>query len=183
MQTAERMTYADGMFHIIPTCLLRRTPNVTFTTMPLFDDIASIDHVMHGAEALSPSIPGREYERHWYMHPHQEDNLLVVHGVRRVDLFRPGHSRVERLDVTKDRVIHHGKTIFEGEAILGWAPGTFHRVKSGPEGSNSFNFSRTMGGFDRDTNFNIYKLDTTTGEYELLRYGHEDQPDPNGPGA
>jgi len=45
-----------------------------------------------------------------------------------------------------------------------------------PEGSLSTNYAARLPGFDIDTNFNIYKLDTQTGQYQTARLGALDQP-------
>ena len=55
--------------------------------------------------------------------------------------------------------------------------GIFHRIISGIEGSISVNFAVRNDKFDIKDNFNIYNLCTTTGNYELLRDGNDDQPD------
>jgi len=41
----------------------------------------------------------------------------------------------------------------------------------------SVNFSTRTNQFDINDNFNIYNLCTTTGDYQLLRDGSDDQPD------
>lgn len=38
------------------------------------------------------------------------------------------------------------------------------------------NFARHFDGFDISTNFNIYDLNTGTGEYSVIRLGASDQP-------
>ena len=55
--------------------------------------------------------------------------------------------------------------------------GIFHRIISGIEGSISVNFATRTDKFDIKDNFNIYKLCTDTGKYEIIKEGHEDQPD------
>jgi len=76
---------------------------------------------------------------------------------------------------TADAVYHNGEKIHDGAAILGWEPYVFHRVHS-PEGSLSTNYAKRLQGFDIDTNFNIYQLDTESGAYDVARLGALDQP-------
>jgi hypothetical protein len=59
--------------------------------------------------------------------------------------------------------------------MLVWSQGVFHRIQSGEKGSASLNFAVRGKEFDIKTNFNIYDLDTNTGEYKVLREGHLDQ--------
>ena len=55
--------------------------------------------------------------------------------------------------------------------------GIFHRIISGSEGSISINFATRTSKFDLADNFNIYDLNTNTGEYKVIRNGALDQPD------
>jgi hypothetical protein len=59
--------------------------------------------------------------------------------------------------------------------MLVWPTKVFHRITSGDQGSVSLNFAIRYPGFDIDTNFSIYDLDTTTGKCKLLRLGKVDQ--------
>ena len=58
-----------------------------------------------------------------------------------------------------------------------WPAGIFHRIISGDEGSISVNFSTRTNKFNLDDNFNIYYLNTDSGEYNVIKDGAEDQPD------
>ena len=53
----------------------------------------------------------------------------------------------------------------------------FHRIISGEEGSISINFATRTSEFDLNNNFNIFNLNTKTGEYEVIKEGKDDQPD------
>lgn len=68
-------------------------------------------------------------EQAWYMHPHQEDNLFVLHGTRYVELYMPEHGKVERFTIAPDYIEHNG--------------------------SASINLATHLEGFDIKTNFNI----------------------------
>jgi len=74
-----------GLYRIIPLRLMRRTPGVVFDNIPLeaFPRIDALDHVIHERGAVSPGPVG-SVKRPWYMHPHQDDNLVVFHGTRYV---------------------------------------------------------------------------------------------------
>jgi hypothetical protein len=70
---------------------------------------------------------------------------------------------------------HNGNILYDGPALLVWPRGVFHRIKSGDHGSASINLATHYEGIDMRTNFNIYDLDTGTGEFRVLREGHLDQ--------
>jgi hypothetical protein len=48
--------------------------------------ISGIDRVIHGPNSISPD-PIDNLKRPWYMHPGQDDNLLVLQGTRYIDIF------------------------------------------------------------------------------------------------
>ncbi|KAK3235634.1 hypothetical protein CYMTET_54174 [Cymbomonas tetramitiformis] len=62
-----------------------------------------------------------------------------------------------------------------GNVTLGSS--TLYIIISGSEGSISVNFATRHPEYNIKNNFNIYDLDTDTGEYEVIRDGFEDQPD------
>ncbi len=177
---SDLLTVISGMCFIRPLPPLRSTPNVEFNVIPVLDQLSAIDRVRHAPGAYSPSVPGTEL-RPWYMHPDQEDNLLVCEGRRVVELYNKEHGTVETFEVTPNRLMQckpnlsECRVIYEGPHIFGWPKNVFHRVYS-PEGSFSINFARHYEGFDMSTNFNIYELNTDTGDYSVVREGHLDQP-------
>jgi hypothetical protein len=167
-----------GLYRVIPLRVLRRTPGVAFDVLPraALPRIDAIDRVLHEPGAVSPGPVGA-VARPWYMHPHQEDNLLVLHGTRYVDIYTPAHGRVESFVVTPHRVEHDDRLLFDGPAMLVWPTHVFHRILSdGQTGSASVNFATRSTGFDIRTNFNVYDLDPATGEYRVIREGHLNQP-------
>ena len=167
----------NKMCFYIPLTELRNTPSVQFHSLPeVIEGLSAVDRVEHQAGAQSPSIAGVELaDRPWYMHPDQEDNLIVFRGKRVVDLYNEDHGEMETFEVHSDKLIHNGQVIHEGPHIFGWYTHVFHRVQS-PEGSLSMNFAKHTEGFDIESNFNIYSLDLETGHYEVLRAGKLDQP-------
>lgn len=166
----------SGFYKVIRLKELRRTEGVVFDVMEpsIVPKIDAIDRVLHQNGAVSPGAVG-DVSRPWYMHPHQEDNLFVLHGKRNVELYIPGHSRVERFVITPDYIDHNGERILEGGGLIAWDVNVFHRIQSGEEGSASVNLATHHEGFDIRTNFNIYDLNTETGEYRLIREGFKDQ--------
>ena len=76
-----------------------------------------------------------------------------------------------------DKIYKNDKLYFNGSAMVVWPAGIFHRIISGEEGSISVNFATRTKKFDLKDNFNIYNLCTTTGDYQILRDGTDDQPD------
>jgi len=172
------------MYRIIPLRVLRRTAGVKFDEMVPSDipKIHGIDRVTHGPNSISPgpvedSTPA--VKRPWYMHPAQDDNLMVLQGTRYVDIYDPIKKLGASFIVTPDKVYKNDKLYFDGPAMVVWPAGIFHRIISGEEGSISVNFSTRTKGFDLKDNFNIYNLCKTTGHYTLLKDGIEDQPDLN----
>ena len=173
----KKIDIVPGVAFIIPLHELRETPNVHFHDLPveLVKEVAIIDRVEHGVGAFSPIARDQPELRPWYMHPNQEDNLLVLCGQRNIDLYTKAHGTVEQFEVTPHFIKYQNEVVFEGPALLGWGVEVFHRVVS-PGGSISMNFARHFGGYDETTNFNIYDLNTETGEYHLIRAGADDQP-------
>ena len=165
-----------NFYKVIKLKEFRKTEGVNFDIMieAMVPKIDAIDRVLHKKDAISPgSVEG--VKRPWYMHPNQEDNLFVLHGKRNIELYMPEYGKIEKFVITPDYIEHNGECILEGGGLIAWSTDVFHRIKSGEEGSASINLATHHEGFDIKTNFNIYDLDTKTGEYELLREGHEDQ--------
>ena len=81
------------MYRLIPLRMLRRTTGVIFDEMVPSDipKIHGIDKVIHGPNSISPgpvedSTP--PCNRPWYMHPGQDDNLMVLQGTRYISYYR-----------------------------------------------------------------------------------------------
>ena len=112
------------------------------------------------------------------MHSFQDDNLMVLFGIRYVDIYTQAHGQIESFEVAPNYIKKNGQLIFKGPAMLVWPAGVFHRIKSDDHlGSASINLATHYPGFDIRTNFNIYDLNVKTGEYRLLREGYLDQSD------
>ena len=168
-----------NLYKIVSLKELRRTSNVMFDALDTsyMPHIDGFDRVIHAAGAVSPGKVG-DVERPWYMHPYQEDNLMVLHGVREIDIYTKEHRQIEHFSVAPDRVCCGDRICYTGAAMLVWPCGVFHRIVSpSPEGSASINFAVRFDGFNIKTNFNIYDLDPETGEYSVIREGHLDQND------
>ena len=163
-------------YSIIPLQVLRRTPGVLFDNVPLaaLPRIDAIDRVLHAAGAVSPGPVG-EVARPWYMHPHQDDNLIVLYGTRQVDIYLPGQGMAS-FTVTPERIFQGEQVLLDAPAMLVWPRYVFHRIVSGPEGSASLNFAVHYPGLDPKSNFNIYDLNPATGESVVIREGFRDQP-------
>lgn len=165
-----------GFYRVIALSPFRRTPGVAFDIFPMefLPKIDGIDRVMHERDALSPG-PVAGVERPWYMHPHQEDNLIVLSGVRTVDIYTLEHRRLLTFVVEPDRIVRSGELLYEGPAMLVWPVRVFHRIRSGARGSASLNFAVRSPEIDMQTNFNIYDLDIEANTPRLLRSGFLDQ--------
>jgi len=165
-----------GLYRVIQFKEFRKTQGVTFDIIPIkaLGCIDAVDRVLHVSDAVSPAaISG--VSRPWYMHTHQQDNLVVLSGIRHVDLYTPKHGRIEQFTVTPDGVYKKDKLIADGGAMLVWPKGVFHRIVSGDGGSASINLATHEPGFDINTNFNIYDVNIDNGQFHLLREGFQDQ--------
>ncbi|MBN2000306.1 hypothetical protein JW935_22340 [candidate division KSB1 bacterium] len=169
----------EGLYRIISLIPLRRTVGVWFDKVPM-DELPlfnSIDRVIHENGAFSPGSV-ENVERPWYMHPYQDDNLIVLHGIRYVDIYTPQHGRIESFEVHPSKILHNGEILFDGPCMLVWPRGVFHRIISSDTlGSASINFAIHYSGFNIKSNFNVYDVDTNTGEYNVIREGFLDQPE------
>lgn len=165
-----------GLYYIVEMKLFRKTPGVVFDLFPIeaLPHIDAIDRVMHEKSAVSPGPVGN-VNRPWYMHRSQADHLIVMHGKRTVQLYTKEHGKIEEFVVTPHSIIHNDRLIVEGGAVLCWPPHVFHRIVSGEEGSASINLAVHFEGFDIKNNFDIYNLNTDTGDYRVIRRGFEDQ--------
>jgi hypothetical protein len=165
-----------GFYRILKLNPFRKTEGVSFEQfpMPCIDRVDAMDRVLHLKEAVSPGPIGN-VERPWYMHPHQSDNLIVLMGVRFVDIYSIKHGVVEQFEVTPDTIKKNGKIVAQGGAVLVWPQLVFHRIRSGENGSASLNIAQHYEGFDIKKNFNIYDLNTEKGTFTILRHGYEDQ--------
>ncbi len=165
-----------GFYKIIALQPFRKTEGVSFDILPkdLIPKIDAIDRVIHKHKAVSPGPVG-DVQEPWYMHPHQDDNLLVLQGTRYVDIYTKAHARIESFVITPEKLEHNGKVIYDGPALLVWPMAVFHRIKSGESGSASINLATHYEGIDMRTNFNIYDLDTETGKFKVVREGQLDQ--------
>lgn len=163
----------DGLFYIIPLKNLRHTNRVDFKAIPFFEDFNGIDIVNHEPGAMSPWQVEWQWS-HWYMHPYQEDNLLTFQWNRFVELYTKEHWKVEKFEISNERILWNWELVYEWQAILWWPVNVFHRNYS-PNGSISINLAYRTPWFDIDTEFNIYNLDTETWEYSVARIGKLDQ--------
>ncbi|MCF7790528.1 MAG: hypothetical protein K9M56_00895 [Victivallales bacterium] len=166
-----------GLYRIITLKKIRKTNKVTFDALDvsLIPHAEGFDRVIHEPGAISPGTV-HAVKQPWYMHPHQEDNLMVLHGTRYIEIYTPEHGSVEKFTVTADKVCKGNKVCYNGAAMLVWPRNVFHRIKSCPvQGSASINFAVRFEGFDIRTNFNIYDLDVKSGRYKVIREGHLDQ--------
>lgn len=165
-----------GLYKVIALYPFRRTKGVSFDILPksLVPEIDAVDRVIHKGGAVSPGPVG-DVPNPWYMHPHQDDNLMVLQGVRHVEIYTKAHGSIESFVVTPEYIEHDNRLLHDGPGLLVWPRGVFHRIMSGENGSASINLATHYQGIDMKTNFNIYDLDTTSGKFRVIREGHLDQ--------
>ena len=135
------------MFELIPYHKFRDTPKVRFFDITISNSNAR-DLVFHDGPAISPNNTA---EGCWqfYLHPHQEDNLLAVSGGRTFYL----------VNFTWDYPFHMVRLEAGGD-ILRIPPGTFHRSVSDPQGSLVLN--------------QAVRAETATVEHEFRVYNSEE---------
>ncbi len=167
-----------GLYRVVALHPFRKTAGVSFDILPkeLVPRVDAVDRVIHQYRAVSPGPVG-DVKEPWYMHPSQDDNLIVLHGIRYVDIYTPAHGKVESFVVSNRLIKKNDTVVHEGPAMLVWPRGVFHRIRScDKEGSASINLAVHYDGYDIRTNFNIYDLDPETRDYRVIREGHLDQP-------
>jgi hypothetical protein len=177
MSYCEVIDEVEEFYRIVRLMPLRKTEGVLFDTIPIsvFGRIDAIDRVVHDSGAISPGRVG-DVKRPWYMHPSQDDHLMVLCGKRVVELYSRKYNQLLEFEITPEYVKKNGKVVFEGQAVVCWPRHVFHRVESSHEvGSYSLNFAVHHEAFDIATNFNIYELNTDSGEFKEIRRGELDQ--------
>ena len=176
LQEENIISKKEWLFHIIPFTLLRHTESVDFHSIPYVDHINAMERVIHWDWAKSPWRVWEVLEA-WYMHAHQEDNLVTISWVRHVELYHPVFSdgKIEKFEISKDYIKHNWKIICDGAWLLWWPTGVYHR-NSSIKTSSSLNLWIRFDGFDVETEFNIYNVDIANWKVSMLRKGSLDQP-------
>lgn len=136
-------TGTAAMYELISYEKFRDTPSVRFYDITVPESNAR-DLVFHEGPAVSPN---NDDHGNWqfYLHPHQEDNLLALTGGRTFYLVnfsweQPFH--IVRLEA--------------GKEILRLPPGTFHRSVSDPNGSLVLNQGVRSAEATVHTEFRVY---------------------------
>ena len=132
------------MYELLPYERFRDTPSVRFFDVTVETSNAR-DLVIHTGPAVSPPNDFKTGAWQFYLHPHQEDNLLAVSGGRTfylVNLVWDQPFHIVRLD--------------SGGDILRIPPGTFHRSISDPDGSVVLNQAVREPGVSLEREFRVY---------------------------
>ena len=89
-----------GLYKIIEIKLFRETQVVQFNFFPInaISHVDAINRVLHEHHAVSPGSVGN-VKQPWYMHTSQEDNLMVLHGQRDVDIYTKEHGKIEKFSI------------------------------------------------------------------------------------
>ena len=132
------------MFELIPYTRFRDTPSVRFFDITIPDSNAR-DLVTHRGPAVSP--PDAEESGAWqfYLHPHQDDNLLAASGGRTFYLVNLAWAQP-----------FHVVRLESGGDILNIPSGTFHRSLSDPDGSVVLNQAVRKSGVCVEREFRVY---------------------------
>lgn len=131
------------MFELVSYKRFRDTPSVRFFDITVTQSNVR-DLVIHEGPALSPPDSESGYWQ-FYLHPHQEDNLLALSGGRTFYLVNfswnyPFH--IVRLETDRE--------------ILKIPPGTFHRSVSDSKGSIVLNQAVREERADVKSEFQVY---------------------------
>lgn len=158
------------MFELLPFQRFRDTPRVKFFDITVQSSNVR-DLVLHEGPAVSPNNTS-EGAWQFYLHPHQEDNLLAVSGGRTFHLVNfawqyPFHE--VRLQANRH--------------ILRIPPGTFHRSVSDQAGSLVINQAVRAAQASVQSEFRVYSSSDVLPLYRLLtsglppqRHGFDDWP-------
>ena len=135
------------MFELLAYERFRDTPAVRFFDVTV-DTSNARDLVIHSGPAISPPNDAASGAWQFYLHPHQEDNLLAASGGRTfylVNLAWEQPFHIVRLE--------------SGGDILRIPPGTFHRSISDPDGSVVLNQAVREPGVSLVREFRVYNSD------------------------
>ena len=132
------------MFNFISYPRFRDTPSVRFYDVTISDSNAR-DLVVHSGPAVSPPNDADSGAWQFYLHPHQDDNLLASSGGRTFYL----------VNFSWDQPFHIGRLDHGGD-ILNIPRGTFHRSLSDPQGSVVLNQAKRNPGACVEREFRVY---------------------------
>jgi hypothetical protein len=157
------------MFELIPYERFRDTPAVRFFDVTIGSSNAR-DLVIHSGPAISPPNHSESGDWQFYLHPHQEDNLLAASGGRTFYLVNFAWEQP-----------FHIVRLAAGGDILRIPPGTFHRSISDLDGSVVLNQAVREEGASLAREFRVYnsgripalKLATSLGASRPVLHGVE----------
>ena len=157
------------MFELIPYERFRDTPAVRFFDVTIGSSNAR-DLVIHSGPAISPPNHSESGDWQFYLHPHQEDNLLAASGGRTFYLVNFAWKQP-----------FHIVRLAAGGDILRIPPGTFHRSISDLDGSVVLNQAVREEGASLAREFRVYnsgripalKLATSLGASRPVLHGVE----------
>ena len=135
------------MFELIPYERFRDTPAVRFFDVTI-DSSNARDLVIHSGPAISPPNDTKTGDWQFYLHPHQEDNLLAASGGRTFYL----------VNLAWDEPFHIVRLAAGGD-ILRIPPGTFHRSISDLNESVVPNQAVRVQGASLLREFRVYNSD------------------------
>jgi hypothetical protein len=131
------------MFELIPFHRFRDTPQVRFFDITISTSNAR-DLVIHEGPATSPN-DSETGAWQFYLHPHQEDNLLALSGGR--TFYLVNFAWAEPFHIVR---------LEQGGDILRIPPGTFHRSVSDPNGSVVLNQAVRAAHATVEREFRVY---------------------------
>ena len=157
------------MFELVPYERFRDTPAVRFFDVTIGSSNAR-DLVIHSGPAISPPNDLKTEDWQFYLHPHQEDNLLAASGGRTFYLVNLSWNQP-----------FHIVRLAAGGDILRIPPGTFHRSISDLDGSVVLNQAVRDQGASLAREFRVYnsgripalKLATSLGASRPVLHGVE----------
>ena len=157
------------MFELIPYERFRDTPAVRFFDVTI-DSSNARDLVIHSGPAISPPNDTKTGDWQFYLHPHQEDNLLAASGGRTFYLVNLAWGKP-----------FHIVRLAAGGDIIRIPPRTFHRSISDLDESVVLNQAVRGQGASLTREFRVYnsgripalRLVTTKGAIRPVMHGVE----------
>ena len=157
------------MFELIPYERFRDTPAVRFFDVTV-DSSNARDLVIHSGPAISPPNDTKIGDWQFYLHPHQEDNLLAASGGRTFYLVNLAWGEP-----------FHIVRLAAGGDIIRIPPRTFHRSISDLDESVVLNQAVREQGASLTREFRVYnsgripalRLVTTKGAIRPVLHGIE----------
>ena len=140
------------MFTLIPLKNVQRASSFRIDNLIVQNgmNITGLFREIHGAHSKSSigsenitkkmfKIQYKKNEEVWYQNRFEKNNLMVLNGSRKLDLYCPRTYKKENIIINEDNIYRNGKLYYGSPAIISWSGDLFHKTESGENGSFSLN--------------------------------------------